>query len=277
MTKISHVNISPLASGFTMNVYYKRDANTTVDNDDRAYTNADDLLRGLRELLGVDDDTPDANDMSPEQWAALYKGVPDGYQPRKSPTSDMPGAWPEPDPSVARPTLVLQDTIDIPWRNWKADGRFHHPPTLCRDDMIRVMLSTGAIYEGKADIFPWRETDDRLRITLFKKIPAKSPTSDNDSLTQHLHGDGHEEMIGRLPGKLARGATLSTSDGQPDADGWIPWHGQGLPSVSRHEKVMVKFKDGTRDGPFYINDFNWRHGEAGVLDIIAYKLTGADL
>lgn len=89
--------------------------------------------------------------------------------------------------------------------------------------------------------------------------------------------DGMTPLVRYAP-KAAPDGWLTSQGKQPGpiADQWVPWNGVGEPPLSKHEKIMVRYRDGTESPkPRSPEEYIWRQG-LGSADIIAYKLIGAD-
>lgn len=182
-----------------------------------AYTNADDLLRGLRELL-----TPEMTIGIVGQVSPVDGSVWDG-------------------------------------KNWVPGG------TSPRERHVPKAAPDGWLHGKPSDVDAYHKVVDE-KTGFHGFVPVMSPEYElmRQCCGATLDADGN-------PGRHR-----TSEERDADADGWIPWHGVGLPSVSKHEKVLARLANGAILGPRLPDGFYWHHVQTET-DIIAYKLTGADL
>lgn len=129
---------------------------------------------------------------------------------------------------------------DDGWRVWeghsKAGAKF--PPGVFGDDILEYRMRDGTkTFKDRAGVLDWSHTGGIVDIIAYRVVPVTPPKS---------------------------------------ADEWIPWDGKGEPKLSKHERVMVRFREGDEYGPMTPDRVVWdRLGSQA--DITAYKILGADL
>lgn len=229
MTKKIHcIEVMPVRTGFLIEVSEHRDGHMAGER--HAYSNLDDLLAGLRELLREKIDVKDLAAHSGKLGTVDMSGV--------QVDITHPGLMPHP---VSAKTFdrkrgiydaVTADEPDDGWRVWNGGEC-----PVSADAVVEYRTFSRGQGECRASDATWKHHQSGWDVVAYRVVNPGTPP-------------------------------------QP-ADEWIPWDGEGEPAISKHERIMVRFRDGEEIGPVSPRTYGWRR-EGTVADIIAYKILGAD-